>query len=59
MRSACTYVGAARLDELAPRVTFIRVTAQENRVYTGSEAKEPPAAKNGNGAEPAAKKPRT
>lgn len=40
-------------------MTFIRVTAQENRVYTGSEAKEPPAAKNGNGAEPAAKKPRT
>lgn len=33
-RSACTYVGAARLKELTKRTSFIRVQEQENRVYT-------------------------
>lgn len=36
VRSACTYVGAARLKELSRRTTFIRVMEQENVVY-GSE----------------------
>ena len=36
VRSACTYVGAARLKELSRRTTFIRVAEQENVVY-GSE----------------------
>ncbi|MGL5420861.1 MAG: IMP dehydrogenase, partial [Plesiomonas shigelloides] len=35
LRSACTYVGAARLKELTKRTTFIRVAEQENRVFTG------------------------
>jgi GMP reductase len=30
LRSACTYVGAAKLKELSKRTTFIRVTAQLN-----------------------------
>ncbi|MGL6018477.1 MAG: GMP reductase [Gibbsiella quercinecans] len=34
LRSACTYVGASRLKELTKRTTFIRVTEQENRVFT-------------------------
>ncbi|KJV48595.1 guanosine 5'-monophosphate oxidoreductase [Pantoea sp. BL1] len=34
LRSACTYVGAARLKELTKRTTFIRVAEQENRVFT-------------------------
>ena len=34
IRSTCTYVGAQRLKELTKRTTFIRVTEQENRVYT-------------------------
>ena len=33
VRSACTYVGAARLKELSRRTTFIRVAEQENVVY--------------------------
>jgi GMP reductase len=33
LRSACTYVGAARLKELSKRTTFIRVTQQANSVY--------------------------
>ena len=33
VRSACTYVGAARLKELSRRTTFIRVMEQENIVY--------------------------
>lgn len=33
LRSACTYVGAARLKELTKRTTFIRVAEQENRVF--------------------------
>ncbi len=33
LRSACTYVGAARLKELAKRATFIRVTQQINPIY--------------------------
>lgn len=35
LRSACTYVGAARLKELTKRTTFIRVAEQENRVFNG------------------------
>jgi GMP reductase len=34
IRSTCTYVGAPRLKELTKRTTFIRVTEQENRVFT-------------------------
>jgi GMP reductase len=34
VRSACTYVGASKLKELTKRTTFIRVTEQENRVYS-------------------------
>lgn len=33
VRSACTYVGAARLKELSRRTTFIRVMEQENIIY--------------------------
>ena len=33
VRSACTYVGAARLKELSRRTTFIRVAEQENIIY--------------------------
>lgn len=36
LRSACTYVGAARLKELTKRTTFIRVAEQENRIFNGS-----------------------
>jgi len=35
IRSTCTYVGASRLKELTKRTTFIRVSEQENTVYTG------------------------
>ncbi|QZE15456.1 GMP reductase [Halosquirtibacter laminarini] len=34
IRSTCTYVGAAKLKELSKRTTFIRVSEQENRIYT-------------------------
>ncbi len=34
LRSTCTYVGAERLKELTKRTTFIRVSEQENKVYT-------------------------
>ena len=34
LRSTCTYVGAERLKELTKRTTFIRVSEQENRIYT-------------------------
>jgi GMP reductase len=34
LRSTCTYVGASRLKELTKRTTFIRVSEQENQVYT-------------------------
>ncbi len=34
LRSTCTYVGAPRLKELSKRTTFIRVSEQENQVYT-------------------------
>jgi len=34
VRSACTYVGAARLKELPKRTTFIRVTQQLNEVFS-------------------------
>lgn len=34
LRSACTYVGASRLKELAKCATFIRVSQQVNEVYT-------------------------
>jgi len=33
IRSACTYVGAAKLKELPKRTTFIRVTQQLNEVF--------------------------
>lgn len=33
VRSACTYVGAAKLKELSKRTTFIRVTQQINEVF--------------------------
>ncbi len=34
LRSACTYVGAARLKELSKCATFIRVTQQVNEIYS-------------------------
>lgn len=34
LRSACTYVGASELREFSKRTTFIRVTEQENRVFS-------------------------
>ncbi|WP_420574115.1 GMP reductase [Kordia sp.] len=34
IRSTCTYVGASRLKELTKRTTFIRVSEQENRIYS-------------------------
>lgn len=34
LRSACTYVGAARLRELPRRATFIRCTQQVNNIYS-------------------------
>lgn len=34
IRSTCTYVGAQKLKELTKRTTFIRVSEQENTVYT-------------------------
>jgi GMP reductase len=43
LRSACTYVGAATLRELAKRTTFIRVTQQLNPVFTSAENQLPPA----------------
>jgi GMP reductase len=59
IRSTCTYVGAARLDELAPRVNFIRVTVQENKVFTGSEsAQQVPAKKSESEANENGKRPR-
>lgn len=33
LRSACTYVGAAKLKELSKRTTFVRVTAQLNETF--------------------------
>ena len=33
IRSTCTYVGAAKLKELAKRTTFIRTAEQENRTF--------------------------
>lgn len=33
LRSACTYVGAARIKELTKRTTFIRVSEQENCIF--------------------------
>ncbi|MBI2601755.1 MAG: GMP reductase [Deltaproteobacteria bacterium] len=33
VRSACTYVGAAKLKELSKRTTFIIVGEQENRIF--------------------------
>lgn len=52
IRSACTYVGAAQLKELAKRTTFIRVTQQLNPIFAES-ARVPP------NIEPAAKKAKT
>ncbi|MBK0368390.1 GMP reductase [Flavobacterium agrisoli] len=34
LRSACTYVGASKLKELTKRTTFIRVSEQENNVFS-------------------------
>ncbi|KAL7984484.1 hypothetical protein Chor_003054 [Crotalus horridus] len=34
LRSACTYVGAAKLKELSRRATFIRVTQQHNTIFS-------------------------
>lgn len=34
LRSTCTYVGASRLKELTKRTTFIRVSEQENQIFT-------------------------
>jgi GMP reductase len=37
IRSACTYVGASVLKDLAKRTTFIRVTQQLNEIFSGRE----------------------
>jgi GMP reductase len=37
LRSACTYVGADKIKDLAKRTTFIRVTQQTNEIFTGRE----------------------
>lgn len=34
LRSTCTYVGASKLKELTKRTTFIRVSEQENQIFT-------------------------
>ena len=34
LRSTCTYVGASKLKELTKRTTFIRVSEQENTIFT-------------------------
>lgn len=34
IRSTCTYVGASKLKELSKRTTFIRVSEQENQVFS-------------------------
>ena len=34
LRSTCTYVGASKLKELSKRTTFIRVSEQENQIYS-------------------------
>lgn len=34
VRSTCTYIGASKLKELSKCTTFIRVSEQENQVYT-------------------------
>lgn len=36
VRSACTYVGAAKLKELSKRTTFVRVTQQANEVFSSN-----------------------
>jgi GMP reductase len=33
LRSACTYMGAAKLKELPRRATFIRVSQQINNIF--------------------------
>jgi len=50
VRSACTYVGASELRELAKRTTFVRVTQQLNPAFgeaakVDTQAAEPPGAK--------------
>lgn len=37
LRSACTYIGAATIKEMARRTTFIRVTQQLNQVCNGDD----------------------
>ena len=37
VRSACTYVGAAKLKELSKRTTFIRCTQTVNQVFGASK----------------------
>jgi GMP reductase len=37
LRSACTYMGAAKLKELPRRATFIRVSQQVNAIFGGSD----------------------
>lgn len=34
LRSACTYTGSLKLKELSKRTTFIRVTQQENKIFS-------------------------
>ncbi|EGD76770.1 GMP reductase [Salpingoeca rosetta] len=42
LRSACTYVGAAKLKEISKRTTFIRVTQQRNLVFEEHDVKSFP-----------------
>lgn len=38
LRSACTYVGAAKLKDFSRRTTFVRVTQQTNEIFRPFEA---------------------
>lgn len=38
IRSACTYIGAAKIKELPKRTTFIRVTQQANEVFSAHDS---------------------
>ena len=33
LRSACTYIGASRIEEMPARTTFVRVTQQLNQIF--------------------------
>ncbi len=59
LRSACTYVGAAKLKELSKRTTFIRVTQQTNEVYAATEQPQSTSNPKQGGEQPSTKKQKT